>query len=374
MRHAPSCIRGIVLVRPVFLSVGDELACSLQFQGTDAPAACEFSTPVRTSARTRVQAHAAPRFDINHPPPSQFTDGGQSVQPGTQGLDCMSPWKSVRQPAPDPVPTGVLLCPRCGRSEGLVGETHGGNAQTFRCLACGTGVATRASVSDFAPHLAVEGGRLHWKQKVMNSPEFARLYETAGWRPFHAYVASHGSLKREMADVLGLAGDGPVQVAVDLACGTGLYARALAQKHPRATVVGIDISVGMLSRAQLLAQEAGLSRLHFIRGDIQRLPLADGSVDHINCCAALHLFPDLPHIWHEIHRVLKPGGVFTAMTVAQRPLGPYSFQAFLQRVLSFKFFEPDLLAAELQSAGLVDFERVIRHSALMFRVVRSDKA
>lgn len=288
-------------------------------------------------------------------PPSKGTS--EKTPQGQTPAQGMSVWSSI------------FCCPGCQQTGTLVMAAVGQGVEGLQCSRCGTRVAQRGGIPDFAPSVTPDEGRQHWKQVVMDSPVFARFYETAGWRPFHAYVASHGSLEQEIDDVLSLASDVPVQVAVDLACGTGLYAREIARRHPNATVVGIDISPGMLSRAQKLARDEGLSNLHFSRGDIHHLPFADASVDQLNCCAALHLFPDLPSIWREIRRVLKPGGVLTAMTVFQRPLGPYSFQAFLQRFLTFKFFEPAQLAADLEAAGLTQFKMTQRHSALMFRVV-----
>lgn len=281
------------------------------------------------------------------------------------------PSSSRKQPSAEALSdwTGLLRCSGCHQTGTLVPGPHAREAESIQCTGCGTIVAQRGSIPDLAPHLIAQEGRQHWKQTVMDSRIFARLYETAGWRPFHAYVASHDSLEQEINDVMALVSGAPVKVALDLACGTGLYAREMARRYPAATVLGIDISPGMLTRAQKLAQIAGLTHLHFLRGDIHQIPVADASVDHINCCAALHLFPDLPLILKEIRRVLRPGGVFTAMTVFQRPLGPYSFQAFLQRFLTFKFFEPEQLAAELETVGLTQFKMTQRHSALMFRVV-----
>lgn len=260
----------------------------------------------------------------------------------------------------------LLRCPHCQKDAGLKRLPTG----IATCELCGASLPMLKEVPDLAPHLPIADQRFGWKQQVMNTPTFARLYETVGWRPFHAYVANHTSLEQEIVNVLSLVGRQPMTLAVDLACGTGIYAREMARRHPEAQVLGLDISPGMLQHAQTLAEKAQLHQLHFARADVYRLPLPDASVDHINCCAALHLFPSLSPIWTEIARVLKPGGIFTGMTLMRRPLGPYSFQAFLQTRLSFKFFEPELFKEELAAHGLGDFFMLNRHSALLFRTVR----
>ena len=103
---------------------------------------------------------------------------------------------------------------------------------------------------------------------------------------------------------------------LDLACGTGHYARAFANVNPKAVVYGVDISLSMLTHARMLARQKSLKQIVFLRGDIYRLPFDDQCVDWVHCGGALHLFADLRPIWTEIARVIKPGGVFTVMTIA----------------------------------------------------------
>lgn len=262
-----------------------------------------------------------------------------------------------------------LSCPLCHGYGGVLLPTSGLETQPLRCRRCGERLPLPGGVPNLALHLPLSDQKLPFKQRVMNSKLFARLYERGPWRPFHAYVASHGTLEEEVETVLGLAQQ-PGTLALDVACGTGLYARAMARRSPSTTVLGLDISPGMLQYARTLQAREGLKNLYFVRADIHRLPLPTASVDHINCCAALHLFSDLPAIWRELARVLRPGGTLTGMTVFHRPLGKHSFQAFLQRHLQFTFFEPDALAQALRVSGLDHFQMRQQHAALMFSAVR----
>jgi malonyl-CoA O-methyltransferase len=86
---------------------------------------------------------------------------------------------------------------------------------------------------------------------------------------------------------------------LDLACGTGRYAR-LAERSGAAHVVALDFSLAMLGRAAAKGR---------VRGDISRLPLRDRSFHLVISGLALGHAPDLVACMREIARVLRPGGV-----------------------------------------------------------------
>src|SRR5689334_14000263 len=90
---------------------------------------------------------------------------------------------------------------------------------------------------------------------------------------------------------------------LDVGCGTGLLATRLRTELPAATIAGCDFSHGMLERARDRDAAVG-----WIRGDAQRLPLRDASVDAIVSTEAFHWFPDKPRALAEIFRALVPGG------------------------------------------------------------------
>lgn len=98
---------------------------------------------------------------------------------------------------------------------------------------------------------------------------------------------------------------------IDLACGDGhLIPYLLQQLGPRAQVTGIDISPEGLALAQ---EQIPDSRVKFELARAQALPLADHSVDFIFCHMALMLMTPLDPVIHELARVLKPGGLFSAV-------------------------------------------------------------
>lgn len=112
----------------------------------------------------------------------------------------------------------------------------------------------------------------------------------------------------EMIRMVGLKGGilnkGLDSAVLDLATGTGLIARGMREFTQ--AVVGIDISLGMLVRAQHLA--AG--EIPFILGDGHCLPFREQCFDIVTCGISLSHFSDIPKALEEVKRVLRPGGSF----------------------------------------------------------------
>ena len=95
---------------------------------------------------------------------------------------------------------------------------------------------------------------------------------------------------------------------LDLACGTGLVARAAAERvGPDGRVVGLDLNPGMIAVARTLPAPAGAA-IEWIAGSALDLKLPDASFDVILCQQGLQFFPDKPLAMREMRRVLAPGG------------------------------------------------------------------
>jgi demethylmenaquinone methyltransferase/2-methoxy-6-polyprenyl-1,4-benzoquinol methylase len=94
----------------------------------------------------------------------------------------------------------------------------------------------------------------------------------------------------------------PGDRVLDVACGTGLVTRALAQRG--ATVVGLDQSEDMLSRARARAAP----RVTFVRGEAERLPFEAGSFDALTFTYLLRYVDDPAATMRELARVVRPGG------------------------------------------------------------------
>jgi SAM-dependent methyltransferase len=94
--------------------------------------------------------------------------------------------------------------------------------------------------------------------------------------------------------------------ALDIATGTGEFARALAPKV--GAVVGLDATDAMLEQGKKFIKQAGISNISFKKGVVQDIPFADASFDIVACRYAFHHFADPKPVISEMVRVCKPGG------------------------------------------------------------------
>lgn len=114
-------------------------------------------------------------------------------------------------------------------------------------------------------------------------------------------VLSYGQDARWKKTLVRLAGVQPGERALDLACGTGDIAFAIAAQGARVT--GLDITQRML---ELASRKSAAAR--FLAGDMASLPIRTASIDLVTTGYGLRNVPDLAGAVDEIARVLRPGG------------------------------------------------------------------
>ncbi len=104
---------------------------------------------------------------------------------------------------------------------------------------------------------------------------------------------------------------------LDAGSGTGNAWRGLAARYPGSRIVALDLAPGMLRQARAAApwQQRLLRRLPAaVCGDLECMPLAQGSMDLVWSNLALQWVNALPQAFAEIRRVLAPGGLFMFAT------------------------------------------------------------
>lgn len=101
----------------------------------------------------------------------------------------------------------------------------------------------------------------------------------------------------------------PGETVLDLGSGGGFDCfLAAKQVGPTGRVIGVDMTPDMVSKARANAQQLGTTNVDFRLGEIEHLPLADGTVDVILSNCVINLSPDKGAVFQDAFRVLKPGG------------------------------------------------------------------
>ncbi len=98
----------------------------------------------------------------------------------------------------------------------------------------------------------------------------------------------------------------PDAQALDIASGTGEFARALAPNV--ASVIGLDATDAMMEQGKKFIEEAGIENIRFQKGVVQDMPFEDESFDIVSSRYAFHHFADPRPVISEMVRVCKTGG------------------------------------------------------------------
>lgn len=184
----------------------------------------------------------------------------------------------------------------------------------------------------------------------------------------------------------------PDALALDLCCGTGDLAFALARSG-KARVVGADFSHAMLVRAReksaalissggaklaASAEKASSPRMPFFEADALRLPFAGESFDLVTTAFGFRNLANYEAGLREIRRVLKPGATLAILEFTEPPAGMlgnlyrWYFRSVLPRIGGLisgdrsaytylpasvsRFFRPAELAALMNSSGFASVE------------------
>ena len=194
-----------------------------------------------------------------------------------------------------------------------------------------------------------------------SDPITSNLYDAAqaGAVPEAAMLASLGC-----GNPTALAELKPGETVLDLGSGGGIDVLLSARRvGPTGTAYGLDMTDEMLALALQNKRQSGLRNVHFLKGEIEHIPLPAESVDVIISNGVINLAADKDAVFREIARVLRPGGrVGVSDVVADDNLTPAqreergSYAGCIAGALSFAEYR-----AGLEAVGLVDVEITPTH-------------
>jgi len=157
------------------------------------------------------------------------------------------------------------------------------------------------------------------------------------------------------------------ETVLDLGSGGGIDVLLSARRvGPTGTAFGLDMTDEMLALAQENKRKSGLANVHFLKGEIENVPLPANSVDVIISNCVINLSGDKDRVLREAFRVLKPGGRLAVSDVVVRGEVPPAIRRSMELwagcvagALSDRDYVDKLAAAGFENAE-IEVTRVYR--------------
>ncbi len=106
------------------------------------------------------------------------------------------------------------------------------------------------------------------------------------------------------------------EICVDLGSGRGTDVLRMAEQvGPTGFAYGLDISDGMLEKAQKNAQKLGVTNVKFIKSELEKLELPDKTANLVISNCTINHATNKQNVWNEVHRILKPNGRFVVSDI-----------------------------------------------------------
>jgi len=165
------------------------------------------------------------------------------------------------------------------------------------------------------------------------------------------------------------------ETVVDLGSGAGIDCFLAASRvGPTGRVIGVDMTPEMIARARRNAEQGGYMNVEFRLGEIEHLPVEDGTVDAIISNCVVNLVPNKRQVFADAYRVLKPGGRVSLSDIVLLGEGPVqirdSVEAYVS-CLSGAILRDDYLGL-IENVGFEDVQVVDARSFTVGDVVADD--
>lgn len=156
------------------------------------------------------------------------------------------------------------------------------------------------------------------------------------------------------------------ETVLDLGSGGGLDVfLAAAQVGPTGRAIGIDMTPEMIELARRNAAQGNngepFTNVEFHLSTIDKLPLADDSVDCVISNCVINLAPDKPAVFREIARVLKPGGRLAVSDIAlKKPLPKeisediFAYVGCISGAILIEDYQQNLIEAGFSNVQVID--------------------
>lgn len=149
----------------------------------------------------------------------------------------------------------------------------------------------------------------------------------------------------------------PGETVVDLGSGAGFDCFLAAREvGAGGTVIGVDMTPDMVTKARLNAQKGEFGQVEFRLGEIEHLPIANDTADVILSNCVINLSPDKPQVFREAFRILKKNGrlaISDVVATTELPEELRNDPALIAGCMGNAALIADLQAA-MEAAGFVD--------------------
>jgi ubiquinone/menaquinone biosynthesis C-methylase UbiE len=158
---------------------------------------------------------------------------------------------------------------------------------------------------------------------------------------------------------------------LEIGPGPGYVGLSWLERSPGGVLTGIEISDEMIRLAERNAAECGMGvRARYVKGNCMEMPFAEESFDAVISSNSLHEWESPGKVFDEIHRVLKPGGLF-CMADLRRDTG-FCVKWLMYFSARPKEIRPGFLSSLAAAYTPEELEEMMKHSRFSdFRVEKT---